>query len=202
MIALFDFDGVIMDTEGNYTWFWGGIGEEFFGDRDFGRLIKGQTLNLIFDKYFSGDKSVYRDEVQRRLIDFEANMPYEYVPGVQDFLLSLRKEGIKTAIVTSSNMDKMNSVYRSHPEIRDMVDAILTSEDFKASKPDPDCFLKGMERLGGTPQDTVVFEDSFNGLAAARASGAKVIGLATTNPAEAIATFCDLVIPDFVGFRI
>lgn len=202
MIALFDFDGVIMDTEGNYTRFWGGIGEEFFGDRDFGRLIKGQTLNLIFDKYFSGDKSVYRDEVQRRLIDFEANMPYEYVPGVQDFLLSLRKEGIKTAIVTSSNMDKMNSVYRSHPEIRDMVDAILTSEDFKASKPDPDCFLKGMERLGGTPQDTVVFEDSFNGLAAARASGAKVIGLATTNPAEAIATFCDLVIPDFVGFRI
>lgn len=202
MIALFDFDGVIMDTEGNYTRFWGGIGEEFFGDPDFGRLIKGQTLNLIFDKYFSGDKTVYRDEVQGRLTDFEANMPYEYVPGVHEFLLSLRKEGIKTAIVTSSNMDKMNSVYRSHPEIRDMVDAILTSEDFKASKPDPDCFLKGMECLGGTPRDTVVFEDSFNGLAAARASGAKVIGLATTNPAEAIAPFCDEVIPDFVGFRI
>jgi beta-phosphoglucomutase-like phosphatase (HAD superfamily) len=82
------------------------------------------------------------------------------------------------------------------------VDAILTSEDFTKSKPDPECFLKAMEVLGGTPEDTVVFEDSFHGLDAGRASGARVVGLATTNTREAIAPRCDMVIDDFTGFTL
>jgi beta-phosphoglucomutase-like phosphatase (HAD superfamily) len=59
-----------------------------------------------------------------------------------------------------------------------------------------------MEFLGGTPEETVVFEDSFHGIAAGRAAGAKVIGLATTNKREAIAPLCDMVIDDFCGLTV
>jgi beta-phosphoglucomutase-like phosphatase (HAD superfamily) len=83
-----------------------------------------------------------------------------------------------------------------------MVNAVLTSEHFSKSKPDPECFLKGMETLGCRPEDAVVFEDSIHGLAAGRASGAHVIGLATTNSRKDIEPLCDMVIDNFNGFSL
>ena len=51
--ALFDFDGVVMDTETQYTLFWNKIGEKYFPQySEFGRVIKGQTLTRIYDTYF------------------------------------------------------------------------------------------------------------------------------------------------------
>jgi HAD superfamily hydrolase (TIGR01509 family) len=129
-------------------------------------------------------------------------MVYEFIPGVPEFLKTLKEAGVPTAIVTSSNDKKMANVYRALPQIKSLVDMILTSEHFTKSKPDPECFLKGMELLGGTPADTVIFEDSIHGLTAARASGAKVIGLATTFPAERITSLCDMVIQDFSELNI
>ena len=79
-----------------------------------------------------------------------------------------------------------------------MFDAILTSEDFERSKPDPDCYLKAAQRLGVEVGDCVVFEDSFNGLKSGRAAGMYVVGLSTTNPAEAIRPYCDEVIANYV----
>lgn len=201
MIALFDFDGVIADTETQYTVFWDRMGLEYLGLEDFGRRIKGQTLGQIFDGHFSSVRD-RQDEIVARLNRYEAEMSYEYLPGVEDFLKELKAEGVRTAIVTSSNNIKMEQVYRSHPELTSMVDAVLTSEHFSKSKPDPDCFLKGMELLGATPGETVVFEDSFHGLDAGRASGAFVVGLATTNTREAIAPRCDMVIDDFTGLNL
>jgi len=96
----------------------------------------------------------------------------------------------------------MSHVYKAHPELTNMVDVILTSEHFSRSKPDPECFLKGMEILGGTPQTTIVFEDSIHGINAGRSAGAKVIGLATTNPREIISPLCNRVIDDFTGLSM
>jgi HAD superfamily hydrolase (TIGR01509 family) len=79
-----------------------------------------------------------------------------------------------------------------------MFDAILTSEDFERSKPDPDCYLKAAKRLGASVDECVVLEDSFNGLKSGRAAGMRVIGLATTNPAESIRPLCDEVIRDYI----
>lgn len=84
-----------------------------------------------------------------------------------DFIADLHRNGVKTAVVTSSNEAKMAAVYRVHPEIKTLFDRILTAEMFTASKPAPDCFLLGMEVFGTTPDTTYVFEDSFNGLKAA-----------------------------------
>ena len=173
--ALFDFDGVIMDTETQYTVFWDEQGRKYLNEEDFGRRIKGQTLTQIYEK----------------------SMSYEYIPGVEAFIADLRKHGAKIAVVTSSNEEKMQNVYNAHPEFKGMVDRILTGEMFARSKPAPDCFLLGMEIFGATPENSYVFEDSFHGLQAGMTSGATVIGLATTNTREAITGKAHYIIDDF-----
>lgn len=196
MIVLFDFDGVIADTETQYSIFWNRIGKEYLGLDEFGHTIKGQTLVQIFGKYFDGMLKA-QEEIVPQLNEFESNMSYGYIPGAYSFMQELKAAGIRSAIVTSSNDAKMANVYKAHPELPGLVDKVLTSEHFSKSKPDPECFLKGMEFLGGRPEETIVFEDSFHGIAAGRAAGAKVIGLATTNKREAIAPLCDMIIDDF-----
>ena len=151
----------------------------------------------IYDAWFSGALADKQPLITERLNEFEQQMDYQYVAGFEDFIKSLRQQGVKTAVVTSSNQVKMQAVYASRPEFRALFDAILTSEDFERSKPDPDCYLKAAQRFGVEPADCVVFEDSFNGLKSGRAAGMYVVGLATTNPADAIRPYCDEVIADY-----
>ena len=142
--ALFDFDGVIMDTETQYTVFWDEQGRKYLNEEDFGRRIKGQTLLQIYEKYFS-NKPEAQLEISAELYVYEQKMSYEYIPGVEAFIADLRRNGAKIAVVTSSNEEKMANVYNAHPEFKGMVDRILTGEMFARSKPAPDCFLLGME---------------------------------------------------------
>ena len=167
---LFDFDGVIADTEGEYTIFWDEVGRKYKGMNGFGSLIKGCTMASILNKYF---------------------------PGVIEFVKKVREKGYKTAIITSSSKSKMEFVKVKHPEITALFDVILKDEDFAASKPDPDCYLKGMKLLHSDPSHSVVFEDSVNGLLAARKSGAYVVGLVTTNSLETVKEYSDYQIYDF-----
>lgn len=194
-IALFDLDGVILDTEGSYTAFWDDYGSRHFSEKDFGLKIKGQTLVKILDDYFPEENE--RKAITDAINDFERNMSYPFVPGVENYIKSLKSNGIRTAVVTSSNLPKMENVYRCHPGFREMFDMILTSEDFSESKPSPYCYLKAMRLFGAGPEDCVVFEDSLAGLQAARASGAFVTALTTTNPEEVVRNYADLVIRDF-----
>lgn len=194
-IALFDLDGVILDTEGSYTAFWDDYGSRHFSEKDFGLKIKGQTLVKIIGDYFPEENE--RKSITDAINDFERNMSYPFVPGVENYIKSLKSNGIRTAVVTSSNLLKMDNVYRCHPGFREMFDMILTSEDFSESKPSPYCYLKAMRLFGAGPEDCVVFEDSLAGLQAARASGAFVTALTTTNPEEVVRNYADLVIRDF-----
>lgn len=200
LAALFDFDGVVMDTEPQYTEFWNNQGSLYFPDiENFGQKIKGNTLFHIFEKYLPNNPKA-RERLTADIAAFESQMRYEYVPGLETFMKELREKGVKIAIVTSSDNQKMGNVYRAHPEIHTMVDKILTADSFTYSKPHPECFLLGAELLGTVPENCVVFEDSFNGLAAGNAAGMKVVGLSTTNSAEAIQDKADVVIPDFMNF--
>jgi len=197
--ALFDLDGVVFDTEPQYTVFWGAQCREFHPERPgLEQEIKGSTLDQIYNKWFARELEPMREEVTRRLNDFEAQMAYDYIDGFEAFVADLRVHGVKTAVVTSSNQPKMEAVYRSHPEFKGLFDAILTAEDFDRSKPDPDCYLKAAGRFGIAPEHCVVFEDSFNGLKSGRAAGMYVVGLATTNPTDAIRPLCDEVISDYI----
>lgn len=197
--VLFDFDGVVVDTETQYSDFWHRMGVEYLGMDDLEGKVKGQTLTYIYDTFFPGMLKE-QAEITGRLDRFEQEMTFEFIPGVLQFIEDLHRHGVKTAVVTSSNEAKMAAVYRVHPHLRALFDEILTAEMFAASKPHPDCFLLGMRRFGVTPDNTYVFEDSFNGLKAGMASGAQVIGLATTNTAAQIAPLCHHILNDFTGF--
>ena len=198
--VLFDFDGVVVDTEPQYTLFWDEKGKKYHPEiPNFGHHIKGQTLIQIYKQFFREPEGL-QDEITRQLLDYEFTMHFEYIDGVVDFMKELREKGVKLAIVTSSNDAKMANAYREHPELKNMVDCIVTADRVTHSKPHPECFLLGAEMLGVEKDNCIVFEDSFHGIEAGNRAGMKVIGLATTNSAEAIADKCALVIPDFTDF--
>ena len=201
--ALFDLDGVVFDTEPQYTIFWGSQCRLYHPERPgLEHEIKGQTLTQIYDQWFSGPLEKEQPIITDRLNEYESNMHYDYIEGFEQMIADLHAHGVKTAVVTSSNLPKMQAVYRYHPDFKSLFDAILTSEDFDRSKPDPDCYLKAAARLGANTDECIVFEDSFNGLRSGRAANMKVVGLATTNSAEAISELSDIQITDYrdMGF--
>lgn len=199
--ALFDLDGVIFNSEPQYTEFWSSQFRRYYpGTVGLENQIKGQTLVEIYDAFFASVPDE-QPKITQRLNDFEQHMHFDYIDGFRDYISFLRGNGFRTAVVTSSNQDKMNNVYRSHPEFRSLFDAILTSEDFSESKPSPDCYLRAAARFGVKPESCIVYEDSFNGLKSGRAAGMFVVGLSTTNSAESISPYCDKVIHDYVGLE-
>lgn len=196
--ALFDLDGVVFETESQYTVFWGEQCRKYHPEHPgLEYEIKGSTLTQIYDRWFSGELEPERELITARLNDFERNMHYDYICGFEAFIASLHANGVKTAVVTSSNVPKMESVYRKRPEFKSLFDAILTSEDFAESKPSPDCYLRAAARFGAAPQECVVFEDSLNGLRSGRSAKMFVVGLTTTNSKETIESLSDCQIDDY-----
>ena len=196
--ALFDLDGVVFDTEAQYSVFWKQEFQRYHpGTVGLEHKIKGRVLTEIYSVFF-GEYEQEWSEITKRLNSWEASMRYEYIAGFENFISLLKSENVRTAVVTSSNRMKMENVYQQQPRFKELFDAILTAEDFDKSKPDPDCYLKGMARFGCTPEETLVFEDSINGLKAAKASGATLIGLDTTNPAEVVKEYTETVISNYI----
>ena len=196
--ALFDLDGVVFDTEPQYSIFWGSQCRLYHPEHPgLENEIKGMTLTEIYDQWFSGPIKKEQPVITARLDEYERQMHYDYIDGFERLIADLHQHGVRTAVVTSSNVPKMESVYRYQPGFKALFDAILTSEDFAASKPDPDCYLKAAQRLDAQPDECIVFEDSFNGLKAGRAALMKVVGLSTTNLVEAIRSLSDIQIADY-----
>ena len=190
--VLFDLDGVLLDSEGQDSIFWGETEKDFpTGVPDFAAYIKGFHLTRILG-YFT-DEAV-RAKVLERLLEFERSMRFVFFPGALDFVRQLRDAGIPMAIVTSSDRKKMQALYSQYPEFPTLFDQIITGDMVTRAKPDPDCFLLGAKLLGVDIKDCIVFEDSRNGLIAGRASGAKVIGVATTLSADAVKELSDMTI--------
>ena len=200
--ALFDLDGVVIDTESQYTVFWDKIGRDFLNIDGFGPKIEGQSLVKIFHDHFSALSAEEISEITRRMDELEVDLNMNYIPGVLKFLSNLKKHDIKTAIVTSSSKSKMESVYKKHPELVQYFDIILTSEDFTKGKPNPDCYLLAAQKLNMPTNACYVFEDSYSGLLAGKQARMKVVGLATTHTKDEIIDKCDFVITDFRRFSL
>ncbi|MBR1712059.1 MAG: HAD family phosphatase [Alloprevotella sp.] len=196
---LFDCDGVVLDTEPQYSRFWERIGRARFpADAEFAQRIKGQTLMAIKQRYFATAPADLA-WIDSELETYELQMDYAYVPGSRSFLEACRAAGFPTALVTSSDRAKMARVGRARPEFHTLFDRVFTAEDAPRSKPAPDCYLAAARHFGLEPGRCVVMEDSLNGLRAARQSGAHVVGLATGLPEAELAPWCDLVLPSLHG---
>lgn len=198
--ALFDLDGVLIDSETTYTRFWTEIDRIYpTGIENYALAIKGTTLPEIMKHY---DDSRVRADILRRITEFQESMTYELYPGVVDFLSILRDSSVPMAIVTSSDDRKMAHLFRQHPGFQKLFDAIVDASMVTRSKPDPQGYLLGAEKIGVAPEDCFVFEDSLQGLKAGRAAGAVVVGLATTYPAQKIAPLADKVIDGLGGVTL
>ena len=193
--ALFDLDGVLVDSEGVYYEFWDNIDKMFpTGIPDFAASIKGSTLKKIMDYFPDPD---VRSCIIKMLDEQERSMKYVLFDGVLPFLDDLRSRHIPCAIVTSSNEDKMHKLFDQHPGFADYFKVVITDRQVTRSKPDPQGYLMAASQLDCDPSDCYVFEDSFSGLEAARRSGAKVIALSTTNTADLLKDKADKVISSF-----
>ena len=108
--ALFDLDGVVFDTEAQYTVFWGEQCRLYHPEHPgLEQEIKGSTLTQIYDQWFSGPLLNEQPVITERLNAYERQMSYDYIEGFIAFVDDLHKHGVKTAVVTSSNRPKMES---------------------------------------------------------------------------------------------
>ena len=190
--VLFDLDGVLLDSEGQYSIFWELMDHEYpTGIQQFASFIKGFHLARILN-YFENED--VRQQVLDKLLEFERHMNYEFFPGALEFVKELRLAGIPMAIVTSSDHKKMQALYSQYPEFPTLFDKIVTGDMVTKAKPDPDCFLMGARQLGVDIKDCIVFEDSRNGLIAGRESGALVIGISTTLDRDTVGQLSDLTL--------
>ena len=196
--ALFDVDGVVFDTEPQYTAFWSTVfARHYPNEPQLATSIKGQTLTWIYERYFA-DKPDLQNKITAELNTFERNMQFEYVLGFEDFIAQLHQLKVNTAVVTSSNKEKMQQVYDQHPNFKALFDHVFTAEDFAKSKPDPYCYLLGASYFGVRPTECVAFEDSTSGFKSVKSAGMPLVGLATSNSVEVINQYTKVIIPNYL----
>ena len=196
--ALFDLDGVVFDTEPQYTAFWSTVFARYYpNEPQLATCIKGQTLTWIYERYFA-DKPDLQNKITAELNAFEHNMQFEYVLGFEGFIAQLHQLNVNTAVVTSSNKEKMQQVYDQHPNFKALFDHVFTAEDFAKSKPDPYCYLLGASYFGVEPAECVAFEDSVNGFKSVKSAGMPLVGLATSNSVEVINQYTKVIIPNYL----
>lgn len=195
--ALFDFDGVLVDTEPIYDIFWNEAGERYgTGIDNFAAVIKGTTLPYIIEKYFSDRTEEFRQMIIKESTEYESTMPLPAMPGSLEFLHRLKNNGVQMGLVTSSDNTKVERAFKLH-HLENMFDTIVTADRITKGKPDPMCYLLAADDLHVSPVDCLVFEDSFAGIQAGTAAGMRVIGLSTTNPEKSLKDKVYEVIPNF-----
>lgn len=198
---LFDLDGVLIDSEKEYSRIWAQVNREYpTGVRSLETVIKGCTLDMILENHYP-DLEV-RKKVVSRLYELEKLMKYEYLPGADRFLTSLKEKSQPMVLVTSSNDVKMAHLDEELPGLRRRFDFIVTADLITKSKPDPEGYLLGASKIGRDIRNCVVFEDSLQGVKAGRASGAYVVGVAGTLPRDVIAPYCDVVVESLAEVNV
>lgn len=193
---LFDLDGVIIDSETEYTHIWNQINEEFpSGHNNLAYIIKGCTLPKILNDYYP-DPSTQK-KVAERLHSLENQMKYEFLPYAFEFLENLKDKGYKCALVTSSDNEKMSHLWIQQPLLKNFFDYIVTGSQVKNSKPSPEGYLLASKKINCFPHNCIVFEDSLQGVTAGRNAGSKVVGISGTLPSEILAPYSNIVINNF-----
>jgi len=201
--CIFDLDGVVVDTAHFHFIAWRTLADTLgisFGVKDNERL-KGlsriDSLEVILSLgHLSLDahtKLQLMEQKNVHYLDLVSSMTAEDVlPGVLDFFGQLEANGVRKALGSSS---------KNAPEIlkriglEDAFEVVVDGSQVTLSKPDPEVFLKGAQRLGLSPATCVVFEDAQAGIEAARSGGFPVIGVGSRDHLSN----ADWVIPGFQG---
>lgn len=195
--VLFDFDGVVADTEPSYDLFWNSKAEKFnLGFENFAAMIKGETLRNIIGEYFKCASDSEKAAIAKDLDAFEQEMPYKEIPGSANFIRILKERGFKLGLVTSSSMHKMKYAL-AKLGLENCFDAIVTGDSIKEGKPNPQCYITAAQMLKSDPSNCAVFEDSINGMRAALGAKMRLFALSTTLPMGKIKMYSNTIFENF-----
>jgi HAD superfamily hydrolase (TIGR01509 family) len=198
---LFDFDGLILDTEtasrAGWAWLYGRHGHELPPEKwalmvgtvdgwdPFGHLesLVGEPLDR---------ETLNRERYAHELTLLEAE---ELRPGIAEYLDYAERHRLKRAIVSSASREWID-MHLERLERKIGWDAIVTADhDPERAKPRPTLYLEALEEIGSDPSEAVAFEDSPNGAAAAKAAGVFVVGIPNTVTRElGLAEHADIVV--------
>ena len=183
--AIFDLDGVIVDTAKYHYLAWKRLANELgfdFSEED-NEQLKGVSRTRSLEILLEIGGLEMDAETQAKMCD-KKNEWYvesiksidesELLKGAKEFLQELRKNGIKVSLGSASK----NAVpILKGLGIIDLFDAIIDGNKVSKAKPDPEVFLLGAKELGLDPSECVVFEDAYAGVQAAKAGGMMAIGI-------------------------
>ncbi len=194
---LFDFDGVIANTEPQYDIYIDALGKEYnLGIENFALQVKGTTTPNLIKNHFSHLSEAEQEKIKKDLDDFEQKMEFPLVDGVRNFISYLKENHYKIGLVTSSQELKMKRAFETL-NLGNTFDTIVTAARITQGKPNPMCYLLAAEDLGVPPSECLVFEDSFHGARSGRDAGMQVVGVTTTIPRKDLKDKTDYIIDDF-----
>ncbi|MEK5464417.1 beta-phosphoglucomutase [Paenibacillus sp. FSL R7-0210] len=183
--AIFDLDGVIVDTAKYHYLAWRSLAGELgfpFTEQDNERL-KGvsrmRSLDILLEigglEYSEAEKLAMAEKKNRLYVEYISGLDEsELLPGVRAYLNALRARGVAIALGSASKnaefiLEKLN--------IAGLFDVVIDGNKVARAKPDPEVFQSACRELGLEPQDCVVFEDAEAGVAAGKAAGMRVVGI-------------------------
>lgn len=187
---IFDFDGLMLDTEGSEFRAWSEIYAEYgaalhladwaawiggTGESDFHPLTH---LQGILGRELDGEALNRQAHARARVL----NEKLAILPGVLDYLDDARRLGLRLAVASSSPYSWVSG-HLTRLGLLDRFEAIRTADDVPRTKPDPALFLAALEALNIAPEEAIVLEDSPNGALAAQRAGIFVV--AVPNPLTA-----------------
>jgi beta-phosphoglucomutase len=186
---VFDLDGVLVDTAKYHYLAWKKFAEEFNYDfteeenEEFKGVSRKRCLEILLNKV---GVEANQDQIDQWLIQKNEDYlsyisemnPSEVLPGVKDFLDSLKSKGIPMAVGSASK----NAVpILEKVELLSYFTDIIDGNKVSKAKPDPEVFVLAAKALHVKAEDTIVFEDAIAGIQAANAAGMLSIGVGDQN---------------------
>jgi mannitol-1-/sugar-/sorbitol-6-phosphatase len=194
--VLLDMDGTLVDSTGCVIRQWRrwaerhGLSLERILAVSHGRLTL-DTIRIVAPELATAEEGEAFDRAEVEDVD-----GIKAVNGALAFLGSLKDH--QWAVVTSAS-DELARV-RLLAAALPIPNVLISSEDVRAGKPDPEGYLTAAKLLRVAPKNCVVVEDSVAGVEAGRRAGMSVLGIATTLPPERLDA--DVCIPDFLSLRV
>ena len=206
---IFDWDGVIVDSSDLHRRSWEELANELgkvlppnhfhlgFGKRN--ETIIPEILNWSNDEKLIEQWGKRKEEIYRKLGQSDC---IQMQKGAFQFLQSANATGLACAIGTSTEKKNVFLAIEQHG-LGAFFKAIVSSEDVKHGKPDPEVFLKASKLLKTSPTKCVVIEDSAHGIEAAKTGGMRTVALTTSHPEETFRPLePDLILSDLGSVSI
>ncbi|HKE20212.1 MAG TPA: HAD family phosphatase [Kofleriaceae bacterium] len=195
--ALFDLDGVLIDTHEGIEALWQRLararGVRLSAD-DIDRHIFGCSPEHTVLALFSALDEVGRDQLLRQVRAAEPDLASRALPGATELVAALSAARVRLALVTGASAARTARVL-DELRLASCFQARVVWGDAARGKPAPDVYELAAARLGVQPSDCVVFEDAHSGVVAAVAAGAACVGVEANRPELLLAAGASWVVP-------